>query len=79
MDCLSGMAGQNVTKHYLGRQEFADRIGITVGTLDRYSSEGRLPPPDVIVGEGPRAVRGWLPETIDLWNDGRPGRGRKHK
>lgn len=65
-------------RHYLGRREVAERLNITVGTLDRYSAEGRLPAPDVLVGDGPRAVRGWLPETIDEWNANRPGRGN-HK
>ena len=52
---------------YLGRAEFAARIGVAVGTLSRY----KLPEPDAMIGR----VQGWLPETIDAWNAGRPGRG----
>ena len=66
-----------MTTHYLGRQEFAGRIGISVNTLSRYLSEGRLPDPDALTGSGGRAVRGWLPETIDRWNAERPGRGAR--
>lgn len=53
---------------YLSRAEVADRIGVAVGTLSRY----KLPEPDALTG----TTRGWLPETIDSWNRGRPGRGR---
>ena len=66
-------------EHYLALRDVAERIGITQGTIARYSTEGRLPKPDVLVGTGPRAVRGWLPETIDAWNAARPGRGKRLK
>ncbi len=54
---------------YLSRKEFAERIGVTPGTLSRY----KLPPPDGMVG----GDRGWLPETIDAWQAARPGRGAR--
>lgn len=63
--------------HYLGRAEFAARVGISPNTLSSYWAKGLLPEPDAIVGEGPRAIRGWLPETIDTWNAARPGRGAR--
>ncbi|WP_156174972.1 MULTISPECIES: helix-turn-helix transcriptional regulator [Bacteria] len=52
---------------YLSRAEVAERIGVAVGTLSRYT----LPEPDAMTG----TTRGWLPETIDTWNAARPGRG----
>ncbi len=58
-------------KYYLGRAEVATRIGVKPATLSRY----KLPEPDAVIGEGRRAVKGWLPETIDQWNAARPGRG----
>jgi len=54
---------------YLSRTQVAERIGVTPGALSRY----KLPPEDVKVG----GVRGWLPETIDRWHAGRPGRGAR--
>ena len=62
-------------RHYLGRSEVAQRIGVKPATLSRY----KLPEPDAYTGTGPRAVRGWLPETIDAWHQARPGRGRRTK
>lgn len=53
---------------YLSTTEVAERLGITRGAVSRY----KLPEPDAIIG----TVRGWLPETIDAWNEGRPGSGR---
>lgn len=53
---------------YLNRAEVATRIGVTAGALSRY----KLPEADAFIGQ----VRGWLPETVDKWNDARPGRGR---
>ncbi|MFD3426148.1 XRE family transcriptional regulator [Nocardia fluminea] len=54
---------------YLGLSQVAERIGVVPGTLKRY----KLPPPDALVG----ASRGWLPQTIDDWNDRRPGAGSR--
>lgn len=52
---------------YLNLTEFAERIDIARDTLAKY----RLPPHDAMIGDR----RGWLPSTIDEWNDARPGRG----
>lgn len=60
---------------YLSLAAFAERIGVTTGTLQRYSAEGRLPAPDALIGDDKRAVRGWLPETVDTWQANRTGRG----
>lgn len=65
------------TVRYLGKSEFADRIGVKPGTLSRYILEGRVPEPDALIGIGERTVRGWLPETIDAWQASRPGRGAR--
>jgi len=57
-----------MAKRYLSRPEVAKRIGVKPDTLNRY----KLPEPDAIVGQ----LRGWLPETIDRWNESRPGPGK---
>lgn len=51
---------------YLSCAEVAARIGVKPNTLGRY----RLPEPDAWIGH----TRGWLPETIDRWNDSRPSK-----
>lgn len=54
---------------YLGRAEVAQYLGLaSVASLSRL----KLPPPDAMIGPH----RGWLPSTIDTWNETRPGRGR---
>lgn len=62
---------------HLGLAALAERAGITRGTAARYQSEGRLPAPDIILVEGARQARGWLPATIDAWLAARPGRGAR--
>ncbi|PKY72338.1 hypothetical protein CYJ19_05685 [Winkia neuii] len=62
-----------MTVHYLSRKQFAERIGVAVGTLSRY----KLPAPDVIVGPPSRPVQGWTEKTIDEWNAERPRRRQK--
>ncbi|MFT4258964.1 helix-turn-helix transcriptional regulator [Microbacterium sp.] len=52
---------------YLTSAELAERIGVAPDTVRRY----KLPEPDAMIGR----TRGWLPETVDAWNAGRPGRG----
>ncbi|ATH96030.1 transcriptional regulator [Dermabacter jinjuensis] len=58
-------------KIYLSRSEVAERIGVKVPTLARYS----LPEPDALIGSTGRGTKGWLPETIDRWNAERPSSG----
>ena len=60
-----------MTEKFLSRSDFAKRIGVTVNTLGRY----KLPKPDVEIGIEGRSIMGWRPETIDAWNQARPGRG----
>ncbi|MGK0740411.1 transcriptional regulator [Leucobacter sp. Z1108] len=60
-----------MTRHYLNKRAFAQRLGITEGALGTLN----MPEPDVIVGEGPRATRGWSVKTIDEWNAKRRGSG----
>ncbi|MDY5151376.1 transcriptional regulator [Actinotignum urinale] len=69
----------NSPVHYLGLTQVAQHIGVTEGTMRGYSSRGYLPQPDAYIGEGIRAVRGWLPQTIDEWNKNRPGQGKRTK
>lgn len=59
---------------FLALPEVAERLGLAVGTLNRYRTEGRLPPPDAQIGT--RQV-GWKPATIDKWSANRPGRGNR--
>lgn len=64
-----------MTIQYLALSDLAKAAGITFGTAKSYKAKGLLPEPDAIVGTGPRAVRAWLPETIEEWNKNRLGRG----
>lgn len=52
---------------YLSIAQFAERVGVTRGTIISYN----LPVPDSYIGK----TRGWLPSTIDEWQARRPGRG----
>jgi len=49
----------------------ARRLGIAPSTVRKYRSSGRLPAPDVMLGQSP----GWAPATIDAWVTQRPGKG----
>ena len=62
------MPSTDTPARYLSASEFADRIGVKVGTLSRY----KLPAPDVLVG----TTRGWAEATVDAWHAARPGSGR---
>ncbi|TLK56549.1 transcriptional regulator [Glutamicibacter sp. V16R2B1] len=64
-----------MTIRYLTIAGIASRLGISPTSAKKYADDGRLPEPDAVTGDGPRAVRGWLPETIDAWNATRPGHG----
>lgn len=69
-------------KHYLGRSQIAERLGLTDGTIASYYTKGMLPEPDVVIGKPEKPTYGWLPETIDTWQASRPGKGgrpRKEK
>lgn len=56
-------------QRFLGRVEVAEYLGLkSVRSLSRVT----LPPHDAQIGPH----RGWLPSTIDEWNNTRPGRGR---
>jgi predicted DNA-binding transcriptional regulator AlpA len=58
-----------VTIRYLNAREFAERIGVGRNTLWQY----KLPPPDAMIGDR----KGWLPQTIDAWQERRPGHRTK--
>ncbi len=60
-----------VTVEYLSLQGVADRLGVSRNTVAKL----RLPEPDVRVGTGRNAPRGWSEQTIDRWNAKRPGPG----
>ena len=56
-------------------ERFSRGKGITVETARTYGKQGRLPAPDVLVGLGDKAARGWTAATIDAWLAARPGKG----
>lgn len=60
-------------ERYLSLGEVADRIGVTLNTAKSYLRKDLLPAPDAMTGR----VRGWIPDTIDAWNQARPGSGRR--
>ncbi len=60
-----------MTVRYLSLQGVADHLGVSRNSVKKYN----LPEPDVIVGEGLNAPRGWSEQTIDTWNGSRPGKG----
>ncbi|SPT53500.1 Uncharacterised protein [Actinomyces bovis] len=62
---------------YLGLSALAERAGISRNTASSYAAGGYLPPPDALIIEGAREVRGWLPSTVDQWLASRPGRGAR--
>jgi hypothetical protein len=54
---------------FLSRVDVAHRIGLkSVRSLSGMT----LPPHDARIG----VHRGWKPDTIDVWQSNRPGRGR---
>lgn len=59
---------EKTVKVYLSQSEFAARVGVAPRSLSRI----KLPLEDVRVGP----YRGWSEETIDAWDEQRPGRGR---
>lgn len=60
------MARKTEPQRFLSRPEVAERIGVKPDTLNRYT----LPEPDALIGR----LKGWLPSTIDAWNEARPSR-----
>ena len=64
-------------QEYLSLAGFAQRVGLSPGTLASYTRKNLLPEPDVIItdGQGGRQIRGWTPATIDYWTTHRVGRG----
>lgn len=66
-----------MTTRYLSLSDFAERVGLSTNTLNGYRAKGLTPEPDVMIGLGDRAVRGWRAETIDEWMTARPGRGAR--
>lgn len=66
----------SMTKRYYSKTQFAAHVNMEPGELSSYERLKSFPKPDVIVGDGPRATRGWSLETIDRWNNGRQGSGK---
>ena len=59
----------------LGVQEIAERTGLTVGTVQVYSSRGKLPPPDGYISGG--RFKWWHASTIDEWDRTRTKRSKQ--
>ena len=54
---------------YLSVSDIAKRTGLSLNTIKAYSQvPGKLPQPDALIGN---RVKGWLPTTIDVWNERR--------
>lgn len=66
-----------MTTKYLGVKDIADLLGIKASTLSSYIAKGMLPEPDVIIGTGEKAIRGWTQENIVAWHSNRPGKGNR--
>ena len=47
--------------------------GVCSDTVQSYDERGYLPEADAQIGRD----FGWPPETIDEWNESRPGRGAR--
>ena len=62
---------------YLALSDLAKAAGITFNTVKSYKAKGLLPEPDALIGLGDRAIRAWLPETVEEWIKNRPGRGAR--
>lgn len=60
-----------MTVEYMGPAEVAAYLGLAPGTVRGYASQGKMPEPDVRVGQ----ISGWSKATIDAWE--RPGRGAR--
>ena len=52
---------------YLSLAEYAERVGLTPGQLKNYAARGEIATPDVVVGSGRTAARGWSKRTVDAW------------
>lgn len=66
-----------MTINYLSLTGFANRVGISPNTARAYREQGRLPEPDVTIGDGNRATLGWHPDTVDHWAANRVGQGTR--
>ena len=64
-----------MTTKYLTSGEVAEMLGLSKNTVAQYATHGKLPEPDAVMGQGANLTRGWLPETIEAWNQSRPGSG----
>ena len=52
----------------LSISQVAEYLGVPVETARSMQRRGRLPPADVVIGEGsPRPVRGWSRKCLDDW------------
>lgn len=66
-----------MTVNYLSLTGFANRVGISPNTARAYREQGRLPEPDVTIGDGNRATLGWHKDTVDHWMANRKGQGAR--
>lgn len=57
---------------YLAPGGVAKRLGVSANTIRSYVQKGLMPPPDVVLDDGARHLRGWAAETIDAWQATRP-------
>lgn len=60
-------------QYYLSEAGFARATGLAKGTISKYKSEGRLPPPDIQLG----GSDGWLLLTVERFKANRRGQGSR--
>lgn len=52
----------------LSMEQIGRRLGVKYDLVRKWRSQGKLPPPDVVMG--PRRLV-WYASTIDQWHQGR--------
>ncbi len=58
----------------IGYGLIAELVGVKPGTVRKYRTEGRFPPPDNLdVPDRPR----WYRSTVVAWMENRPGQGAR--
>ena len=65
--------------NYLTVNGIARRFGLSPHTIKSHITRGTFPAPDAALGAGNAVKYGWLPETVDNWQQTRPGKPGRPK
>lgn len=65
--------------NYLTVNGVARRFGLSPHTIKSHIARGTFPAPDASIGAGKAVKYGWLPETVDAWQETRPGKAGRPK